>query len=528
MKNRIIIFLMLLAGQLSKAQTGLVDPGFNTADSLISAFMNKWNIPGGAVTIAREGQLIYSRGFGYTDAGRTQRATPNTLFRIASVSKPITALAIMKLVQEGRLSLNQKVFGDQQIIARDYYLGRVSDPRVFDISVQHLLEHTSGWDRAFREPGFSHNDPPFFPLHVSEVEQEQGPVGDSTLIRFSLARGLQHTPGTVFAYSNIGYLILGKVIEQISGQSYYDYVDQHLLKPLGIADMRLGKNLPELKHERESEYFGRSSTLSCYGDGALVPSQYGGFNLEAMNAHGGWIASAADLSRLLQHLYTPGNSDVLFDMSTLELMSEPGEINPHYAKGWAVNAKKSMWHTGSIEGSASFVARTADGTSWSFLFNSRADNSEQFWKEFDRLPWNCLKSIDEQHEPRNLFAPTVNVTALYATAIVNGSALLRWNSGSGNGRIVIASEDTLNPVHPEDGIIYAADDFYGQGETLGNRTFVVYQGKNNQALVSGLDPDKTYFITAYEYKLDETTSNLPVYRLAGRARIKLRALQPAI
>src|SRR5918911_16126 len=111
------------------------------------------------------------------------------------------------------------------------------------------------------------------------------------MIKFLIQRGLDFTPGTAFNYSNVGYLVLGEVIEKKTGMTYENYVKQNIFAPLGIYDIRLGKTLLADKQEREGEYITNPTyvTLSAYGTGEYVPWEYGGMSIEAMDAHGGWI-----------------------------------------------------------------------------------------------------------------------------------------------------------------------------------------------------------------------------------------------
>jgi CubicO group peptidase (beta-lactamase class C family) len=358
--------------------------------------MKSWGIPGGSVALTKNGKLVYNRGFGYSDHHHLRPAQPDDQYRIASVSKPITSIAIMKLVEEGKLHLTDKVFGKGKILESPYYLNAISDPRVYDITVQNLLEHTAGWDRDASFRGIAHFDPPLNPLVVTDFEQAPNPVGDSTLIRFSLHTGLHHDPGSFYSYSNVGYLILGKVIAAVSGMPYETYVQKVIFEPLSIHSIELGKNHLKDRKENESEYFSDDKTESCYGNSKSVPSQYGGFNVEAMNAHGGWIASAPDLTKLIVAVDGFDSSPDLLSNKSLKEMSAGSTINPYYAKGWSVNPKRNNWyHTGSLEGTAAFICRTESGYTWAFLFNARGDNSEAFWNSFDRLPGECIKTISK-------------------------------------------------------------------------------------------------------------------------------------
>src|SRR5690606_15242725 len=146
------------------------------------------------------------------------------LYRIASVSKPITGIAIMKLVENNQLSLSDTVFGSNRIITDPYYLNAITDSRIYNITDKQLLEHTAGWDRNIPCDGKTHCDPIGFPLHVTATLGEPNPVGDSALIKFLITKGLNYTPGATYAYSNIGYLVLGKIIEKKTGMKYEEYV----------------------------------------------------------------------------------------------------------------------------------------------------------------------------------------------------------------------------------------------------------------------------------------------------------------
>lgn len=294
---KLLIAMAIFANQFSTtAQTGISIPGMTYCDNAAATFMNTYGIPGMTLAISKNGKLIYSRGFGKANNALTETTQPHQLFRIASLSKPITSIAIMKLIEQGRLSLSDHPFGPTGLLHNNAYLSQsnITDTRIYDITIKQLLEHSAGWNRdvdcypsptlpyPYTTPGC---DPISAPLYVTASLGAPNPVTKDNLIRFLLQKGLNTTPGTVYNYSNIGYLILGRVIEEISGMSYEDYVKNTILSPLGICDMHLGKNLLADKMEREAEYSGQYNTYSLYGNGAVVPWQYGGWNLEAMDSH---------------------------------------------------------------------------------------------------------------------------------------------------------------------------------------------------------------------------------------------------
>ena len=156
-----------------------------------------WDVPGASLAITKDGRLILAKGYGLTNMENQKLVQPDTLFRIASISKPITAVAVMQLVEDGLLNLDDRVF---QILDRfQPPEGVHKDPRLDDIAVRHLLQPSGGWDRGRSyDPMFS----------TGKVEDELGvpkPASCRDVIRFMLGHPLDFDPGTGYAYSNFGY-----------------------------------------------------------------------------------------------------------------------------------------------------------------------------------------------------------------------------------------------------------------------------------------------------------------------------------
>ncbi len=288
MKNLFFLFLAFtLSIGLSDAQTGIPVPSMTDCDNEATQFMNDFAIPGMTMAIARKGKLVYMRAFGNANLAQNEPTQPYHMFRIASVSKPITSIAIMKLMEEGKINMNDKVFGPGSLLENHAYFNgaNITDQRTYDITVQHLLEHSGGWDNSqdctptptSPYPWHAgHCDPIGFPLHVTETMGTSNPVAEQDLVKFLLEKNLGFAPGTSYQYSNIGYLTLGVIIEEISGMSYEDYLKTEIFEPIGICDMHLGKNLLEDKFEREAEYPPSGyQNLSVYGTGELLPNEYG-------------------------------------------------------------------------------------------------------------------------------------------------------------------------------------------------------------------------------------------------------------
>ncbi|MBK0402997.1 beta-lactamase family protein [Adhaeribacter sp. BT258] len=397
----------LLTAPVSAEDPATTQVGSTTApellviDQKVLEFMARWNIPGATVALAKDDKLLYARGFGKADEDQLMQA--DHLFRIASLSKPITAMAIMKLNQDNGLDLEQKVFGPEGILNSELYAD-LRDPRMQEITIKHLLEHTAGWDRHISPEG----DPMFNPVKIAEAMQVPAPADAVSVIRYVLQQPLDFAPGSRVAYSNIGYNILGRVIEQITELPYETYVQQAILQPLGITGMVLGRNLYENKSEREVKYFDLKArqVKTVSGENKKVPFPYGGFNLEAMDAHGGWIASAPDLIKLLMGL-DPTGENALLSRETIARMTTPSNPDYGYAKGWFVNKKGNWWHSGALIGSSTLMAHLQDGMKWVLLMNARPEHPD-FYKELDRLMWNATADVETWPEI-NLLEPAITL-----------------------------------------------------------------------------------------------------------------------
>ncbi len=339
-------------------------------DQLVSSFMTKHNVPGLQIALTRQGKLVYAKSYGKAD--NSEELKNNHLLRIASVSKPITGVAIMKLIQAGKLSLDSKAFGAGSILGTTY--GNVN-ATVSSITVRHLLQHTSGgW-------GNSVNDPMFLQPNLTADQ----------LITWTLTnRPLTSTPGTKYDYSNFGYCVLGRIIEKITGQTYEQYVQAEVLKPAGIQNMRIGGNKLEDRKPNEVMY---------YGSGNENPYLY---NISRMDAHGGWIASATDLLRLQVAVDGYNTKPDILTALTITQMTTPSSANSNYANGWQVNTAGNWWHLGSLPGTASILVRSSNGFCWAILANTRTSASNYF-SDLDELPWKIVNSQSIKWPDTDLF-----------------------------------------------------------------------------------------------------------------------------
>jgi len=229
--------------------SGFLSPFF-AFDREIQKFMQVRNIPGGALAVLKDGRLVYTRGYGWADRENKVPVKPTSLFRIASISKPFTAVAVLKLVETAKLDLKACLFelldlGAEVLPAP----GGKLDERWKQITVRHLLNHTGGWDR---DKSF---DPMFRPREIATAFGLPSPPAPRVIIRYMLGKPLDFDPPTHYAYSNFGYCVLGRVIEKIAGTSYEKFVQEKVLAPIGIRQMRIGASLADKRAEGEVRYY---------------------------------------------------------------------------------------------------------------------------------------------------------------------------------------------------------------------------------------------------------------------------------
>lgn len=368
-------------------------------DSVVHRFIQKQGVVGASVGIVKDGQLVYAKGFGYADMDAQQEVAPHHQFRIGSLSKLITTVAIMKLQEEGKLSLDDKVFGEEGILRSSLYQDIRDTKRASSITVVHLLSHTAGWSKR------TYGDPMFIPLKIAEEMNTPAPADLNSIIKFVLSKPIPYQPGTRYDYSNFGFCLLGKVIEAVSGETYEQYVQNNLLAPLSIYGMRLAKNRPEDRFEDEVRYYDLSPNNirpSIYGTGEVVPNTYS-FNIEALSAAGGWVATPTDLLRFLLAVDGLNNTPDILSNESLLAMIEPATGRPYGWRGASVGG--TWWRTGTLAGTSALMKRFENGTSWVVLTNTSNRRSDYFNGRFSNMLQNELASLNEWPDS-NLFSKT--------------------------------------------------------------------------------------------------------------------------
>lgn len=298
---RVVIALTLIAlvsPARAQGQTA-VSSWEKDLDSLIEKGMDEYHVPGLAVGIVLNGNLIYARGFGHATLGAPSAVTPDTLFHMASVTKPFVATAIMQLVEQGKIALDDPV-------TKHLPYFRLDDPRYRLITIRQLLNHTSGMP------------------DVKDYEWNKPQDDEGALERY--VRGLKGEkllwdPGSRFAYSNIGFEILGDVIAKVSGMSFEDDVERQILRPVGMSSSTL--RLKQADTKRLANGYTNDPSAS-QGASALVPVAAYPYN-RPHNPSSGLLSSVNDMARWAIVNLNRGELDGkrILKSSTYDLMWKP-------------------------------------------------------------------------------------------------------------------------------------------------------------------------------------------------------------
>jgi CubicO group peptidase (beta-lactamase class C family) len=286
----------------------------------------KWKRFMGSILVAREGKVLISRGYGLANAEWDLPNTPQTKFRLGSITKQFTSMVIMQLQQRGRLSVTDPIC---------MYLDPCP-PSWKPVTIHHLLTHTSGIPSYTNLSGYR--------------AKMMMPTSKEEMIARFRDLPLEFRPGEAFKYDNSGYFLLGVILEKITGQSYEAAVQSQILAPLGMKDTGYDHSATILKK--------RASGYTPAGED-MVNARY--VDMAQPYAAGSLYSTVEDLLRWDQALYT----EQLLSAKALETMFTPFKDN--YAYGWGVRAaspatfnRKQMAHGGGINGFSTYIARYPD------------------------------------------------------------------------------------------------------------------------------------------------------------------------
>ncbi|MDB6039297.1 MAG: beta-lactamase [Verrucomicrobiales bacterium] len=366
--------------------TGVSFTNLSRLETNLHNIMRTNAVPGVSLAVMKDGRLILARGFGYADPLHSaEQVQPDSLFGIASLSKAITATAVLKLVDEGRLNLDAKVFPLLNL-PPPTFPGAKMDQRLTNITVRHLLNHTAGWSReTARSPlgqvGF---DPFLWPQRCAADLGLTNPPTAYGLLEWVTGFPLQATPGTTFDYSNNGYIAAGILIEQITGRPYEQSI-QALLAPADITRLHIfGRRRAERKPEEAVPTLSPLFDLRAFGPSAESPSTITAetayyYPLDWLGGAGGWMTTPMDYARFIATIDGQPIPPDLLTSNAVKTMLTPSQpsINAGqpYGMGWDVNSSE-ISHNGVLYvGALTLAVRRPNGVVYAVFCNTSIDYS---------------------------------------------------------------------------------------------------------------------------------------------------------
>lgn len=329
---------------LTSGRSAAAEPHFAEIDALLKKTRAAWNTPGMAVAVVERDEITHMSADGFSDLENRTRASAQTMWRIASVSKPIAATAIMQLVETGAVKLDEPIWTYIPWYPRK--AGNV-------ITVRHILTHTSGirhYDYGAGEKEISE----YYPTveagsHVNGVDREL----------------LQFTPGTSYLYSSYAYLLLAGIVEKASGLSYQAYLAEKIFGPAGMKTACLDRNRELIPYR--ARFYRKADSGKEVFNAPYVDSSY-------KWAAGGVMSTVEDLARYAIALDTGKLLKPATTAQVLAPVTLPNGASTGYGFGWHVetdkDGRKWVYHSGGATGGAAFVLRApADGLAIVLLCN---------------------------------------------------------------------------------------------------------------------------------------------------------------
>lgn len=318
-------------------------------NSKITTLLSTYNIPGASLAVSKNGKLVYVKGYGFADQAASTPVTPQSRFRLASVSKTYTGVAIMKLVQDGRLSLDAKVFGTGGVLANDFgtppYNANLSN-----ITVRHLLQNVTGsWGASTG----------------GDVIDQNPAYTNTQLMNWIInTRPNPQAPGSVYDYSNVNFFIAGRVIEKISGKTYINFIKEDIMAPIGITKTDMAGKTEAERKTNEVKYYGQGND-AAYVYNIAFPRR---------DADGGLISTASELLKFVLAFDGFSTRPDILNASSVTALTTGSSVFPSYGLGIGLWSAENLWYNyGSLPGTRTGFMCHNNGMAVVLLLNSRKD-----------------------------------------------------------------------------------------------------------------------------------------------------------
>lgn len=330
----------------------------SSVDNAIESFMITHQVPGASLAVSVNGKMVYNKGYGFANVEKNLSTETNHRFRIASISKVFTSVAIMTLVEDGVLNLDDSIFGNNSnsILGEDYNASLSANE--LEITLDDLLLHEQGgW---ISSQGFDIID--YVPS-----------LNNSEFLEYILNNSRATSkPGTLFSYNNTGYWLLARIIEAKSGKTYEQYL-KDMVAPLGITSLKVTNFTSSDLESDEVLYYGNTSD-----------SQYIYSIASRRDGDAGVVISAPDLLRFINAI--DGNNILpdIISAQSYETLKRTSLSN--LGRGFTTwDAQDLLYFTGSLPGNRSWFMISNNGRSAVLLFNHRGTNTQQYDSDFQSI-----------------------------------------------------------------------------------------------------------------------------------------------
>ncbi|MGR3810359.1 serine hydrolase domain-containing protein [Jiulongibacter sp. NS-SX5] len=321
----------------------------SSIDDLVAQLMNQYDLPGASLAIAKNEKLVYLKSYGLSNTSSGQAMMPDHIMRVASTTKPYTGMAIMKLKEQGKLTLEDKVFGDDALLGKKYGTRAYSE-NLQNISVGQLLHNTTG---------------AFVDANGYDMINRNEQLSDAEYMNWMLDNSYSpHKPGEVYYYNNVNFFVASILIEELSGISYFDFVKQEILDPIGDQETRMGIN--QNSYENEVNY---------YGQGNLTNNVYN-FNLERYKGAGAMLGNARSLLKFALAVDGKDARKELLSPALLNEFKTVTSLQENWGHGLGIWGQRTYMY-GALPGTRSgWLTEPSSGMSVALIFNGNADYTQ--------------------------------------------------------------------------------------------------------------------------------------------------------
>ena len=302
------------------------------ADTIVQSFLQDKSFDAAQVAVLDGSKLVYTEAMGQIGS---IKATSDMLIPLLDLSKTITAISVLQLVQNGATELQHKLFDEGGILEDITFTqaGTKPDKRVFDITIEDLLRHSAGWDEV-RNPILDQMKNPISlslgadSPDIGDYFDYEGSVDQYGIIQYMLTQPLTFTPGTKVVYSNLGYLILGRVVEALTGEPYEKYVKKNILDVAGMWHTQIGPSVNEIQtiYKRKFDQYGNLKHGAVDNFQPDMP-----FILDSTL---GWYSTINDISRLFVTLFDMHNELLLQKQVLEQAISRLPAFKKHHPFSW--------------------------------------------------------------------------------------------------------------------------------------------------------------------------------------------------